>query len=596
MEAYEGKSPLYYDTSNGEVFTIETENGNREIIGAIETDSSEGVKTYPYRFVDIKKADAGANFVTNPYEETDNTIKQVIYPWVIPWYNINGRSYDWVRENDKLINVLANDRMLQFTNDKYNEEEKDEKGNQIIHWLRLIMPQYKRRVEVEDLNRNFWVIGQVLTALSNLLFGDHGYYEMIGLLIEQLLRLWENIMYLWGAAAILSQKPIYDENVVKIVPLPNNIFQPYMKYDDFEQGLQKINSPAAPEVGKSTDEDQEKTKVSLEETVVDSGETTTGGAADNEDKTTEEETESNLPAEYGLLMDKNHRLNGLAEMRIIELLEPYLQQYSQCNLCLIPLIRLNNYDENYYSAEYYPGAFLYDRNTEKPTWEFEPISLLIDLKNEIKNGDKDFNRSKLYSIRKDEYTYYFGLWEKTDSLTYDFIESEDYHKADIYREKVNPKGRYYNLIKTIPAEITIEDGQDSTKERVLHPILKSFKLDLYDIALDVIKKDKDNINKDINNISEENRVRLNFPDSSKIGTYIFTKNKVENNNISGTLTFEEKEVSEDNNFHKPDSKVYRIINFTQGFYQGELISYYKDIEATTKFKEEKKEEEVSEKK
>jgi len=27
------------------------------------------------------------------------------------------------------------------------------------HWIRLLMPQYKRKVEVEDLDRNFWVIG-----------------------------------------------------------------------------------------------------------------------------------------------------------------------------------------------------------------------------------------------------------------------------------------------------------------------------------------------------------------------------------------------------------------------------------------------------
>jgi hypothetical protein len=32
------------------------------------------------------------------------------------------------------------------------------------------MPKYLRRVEVEDLDRNFWVIGNVLAAISAYLF------------------------------------------------------------------------------------------------------------------------------------------------------------------------------------------------------------------------------------------------------------------------------------------------------------------------------------------------------------------------------------------------------------------------------------------
>jgi hypothetical protein len=36
------------------------------------------------------------------------------------------------------------------------------------------MPQYGRRVEIEDLDRNFWVIAQVISAISNYLFGTDG--------------------------------------------------------------------------------------------------------------------------------------------------------------------------------------------------------------------------------------------------------------------------------------------------------------------------------------------------------------------------------------------------------------------------------------
>jgi hypothetical protein len=41
-------------------------------------------------------------------------------------------------------------------------------------WIRLIMPQNKRRVEVEDLNRNFWVIAQVIAGVSAYLFDGDG--------------------------------------------------------------------------------------------------------------------------------------------------------------------------------------------------------------------------------------------------------------------------------------------------------------------------------------------------------------------------------------------------------------------------------------
>jgi hypothetical protein len=34
------------------------------------------------------------------------------------------------------------------------------------------MPKYPRRVEVEDLDRDFWVIGQTITGISAFLFDD----------------------------------------------------------------------------------------------------------------------------------------------------------------------------------------------------------------------------------------------------------------------------------------------------------------------------------------------------------------------------------------------------------------------------------------
>jgi hypothetical protein len=78
------------------------------------------------------------------------TFKVVKNPWVIPWYNIDGETYRRVRGEDKKLSALTDSSRLDFTRLKNSNADR---------WIRLIMPQYKRRVEVEDLNRNFWVIG-----------------------------------------------------------------------------------------------------------------------------------------------------------------------------------------------------------------------------------------------------------------------------------------------------------------------------------------------------------------------------------------------------------------------------------------------------
>lgn len=49
--------------------------------------------------------------------------------------------------------------------------------------LQLLMPQYHRRVEVEDLNKNFWVISQILDAVVNALWGPYGLIDVVRQLI-----------------------------------------------------------------------------------------------------------------------------------------------------------------------------------------------------------------------------------------------------------------------------------------------------------------------------------------------------------------------------------------------------------------------------
>jgi hypothetical protein len=64
-----------------------------------------------------------------------------------------------VRGDDKSEYALNNEKEAQFTRKMTDEEKRDTGISSVAaNWIRLIMPKYLRYVEVEDLNRNFWVI------------------------------------------------------------------------------------------------------------------------------------------------------------------------------------------------------------------------------------------------------------------------------------------------------------------------------------------------------------------------------------------------------------------------------------------------------
>lgn len=145
--------------------------------------------------------------------------------FVLPWYNIDQKSYEEIRSSDLAEQTITNISNLQFTAAANS-------------YLRLIMPKYTRRVEIEDLNRDFWVIGQAVTYACRWLFEDHegNIPNLFKKILDELLQLWENIIYLWGGAAISSQigKKIYDKVKVIYLPLPNSFFTE-RKFDNFEK-------------------------------------------------------------------------------------------------------------------------------------------------------------------------------------------------------------------------------------------------------------------------------------------------------------------------------------------------------------------------
>lgn len=170
-------------------------------------------------------------------------------------------------------------------------------------WIRLIMPQNKRKVEVEDLNRNFWVIGQTISAISIYLFDEGGpFNDAIKELLKEIGQLWENMLYLWAAITLASQKPFYGETHSEVVVLNSNELYPSLKYDNFDQ-------------------------------------------------------------------------SAIANSAVISTaLNKYINMYPDYNLALVPVIRINNYQHNYYETVQYPGVWVYNRNDDTPAWKIYDIT------------------------------------------------------------------------------------------------------------------------------------------------------------------------------------------------------------------------------
>lgn len=163
----------------------------------------------PWTFDDIKKADAGYE-----YDSTKKFVK--------PWKNIDESNYKSVRGTDMVTSVINSSRHSQFTH------------TQLRDWIRLIMPTNPRRVEIEDLNRNFWVIGQTLSIISKFLFDNNSPIRtMFHDLFREITEQWENMLYLWTDYALLCGK---NNSINLIQDLPKDRLHPYRQFDNFGIG------------------------------------------------------------------------------------------------------------------------------------------------------------------------------------------------------------------------------------------------------------------------------------------------------------------------------------------------------------------------
>lgn len=243
-----------------------------------------------YTIDEIRNGDAGFSFVSGT-------------EYVKPWTNPRGVSYSGCRLSDLMEVVVTNDNYLHFT-----EEQ------ETLNSIRLLMPQNKRRVEVEDLNRNFWVISDISASICEYLFSNDGLKGIIEDLITELGDIWENILYLWVAAGLLATKE--DEILgvhCEVLYVPNNPWQPYKKYDHFDNWDYNTDHPEF-----------------IEDPVM--------GSANFE--------------------------------KIKKSIEFLKKKYRKYDLCILPCIRYDNYEHNHYRYECYPFVYLYDRAEDKEDYIF----------------------------------------------------------------------------------------------------------------------------------------------------------------------------------------------------------------------------------
>lgn len=327
-----------------------------------------------------------------------------------------------------------------------------------FRWIRLIMPQNKRNVEVEDLNRNFWVIAQVLVGIGVYLFdGDGPVNKFLEGIIKELGQIWENVIYLWIAQAVLPEKPFISDTHFEVLMPSTQEYVTDISYSKF------VGTPQ---------------------------------------------------------------------------LDYLIQKYPNKNLVVLPYIRKNNYEKDFYSIAEFPGLYIYDRNLNNPAWELHPF-----------NGDG-------ITINLNDYNdYLYGLGVKPNmcynSIPYDIqvaVEQSDYYVTFYPLSDATSLGidlnRYYGLARDeISFEGSLYKQVDGYWERDLEAEVE---IKLYDVARYI---------------------------ATNVKKYIFDYKGVYQNDAFQTEKYKTILTEEQKDPVSPTIK-----NITKAFYQGELLSSYVDVD------------------
>lgn len=166
---------------------------DRDDTPLLKTSGGETISTIG----DLREADAGHTFEIQEGQEMEDV------EWVRPFKNIDNKSYNDIRKHDQILDILTDSNKLDRTKKQKNDGSQEERDTSFIS---LLMPRYGRRVQIEDLDRNFWVIAQIVDGMSSWIFEESPFTDIIKQLLDETTQLWENILYLWLELALISQK------------------------------------------------------------------------------------------------------------------------------------------------------------------------------------------------------------------------------------------------------------------------------------------------------------------------------------------------------------------------------------------------------
>lgn len=399
---------------------------------------------------DIRNANAA-----NTFEPEENIS---LTEWVKPFKNIDGKSYNEIRLHDQITEILSNPNKLDMTKKKQSDSSAE---NNDTSFISLILPRYGRRVEIEDLDRNFWTIAQIVDGMSNWIFETSPFSEILGKLIDETTQLWENVLYLWLQLALIQQKKS-DETLPVITPIKMIQSEDLLRYESIPVAMAK-------------------------------------------------RTEDNS---FTIQIPKFKFMGNIKDLKeqeepnsLLDLEESYAEQ----DLCYISKIKVNNYRSNFYNGEYFDAIYfstlngiynnkyrkrklskfeikeIYKKNDEEiderplvisTAFDCEPFDL------EGENNEKVGRFStKLLSGAYDNGKFYLG---------YPFSETNNY----LYENK---RRTMYCGIRAIP-EIILKKKEDGSKT------FQDFTIKIYDALNSIFIKSNSSYFDNSNDKLDEERL------------------------------------------------------------------------------------------
>lgn len=151
---------------NSEIIEIDVREVTSNEINLIKYYNKTLVKNTLGQFNDILKEE---KFESNPSTSTDNNRYFLKLRFVDPTDGVSSQTEFTIPSKD-YYKVYAT----------YKSRKVSEHSG-----LQLLMPRYARRVEVEDLDENFWVIGQILDAVVKALWGPYGLIDVVRQIIYE---------------------------------------------------------------------------------------------------------------------------------------------------------------------------------------------------------------------------------------------------------------------------------------------------------------------------------------------------------------------------------------------------------------------------